>query len=598
MDYQFIETLPIPVCVVDAEGNVKAANHRMKDVFPYEDISGYKFFALTGVKRDQLLDANAEEITVDRNDKVFKLWVNDNLSAEDDVIVFFDEATKREIFRSRLEKERAAIVHINIDNYEELIASAPEDYRRVIPSQIDGILRKWGSKYKSPVMSTDDDRYVMYTNRDSINSMVEDNFSVLDEVRAIEPTIDFPVSISIGAGISDLSIIETQELAEAALELALGRGGDQAVVKTDDGTRYFGGTLQTMEKNNRGKSRVIAHALKALINDADKVFIMGHRCPDMDAFGSAIGASCMCSFLGKVPYIVVDKHNDALETVYTQVTDTDDYNIIKPERALRMVTEKSLLIIVDTNRPSLVESPELVEACHTKVIIDHHRLTEDSYQNAAVAYIETYASSASELIAEMLQHFSQKRFINKLEAECMLAGIMVDSNNFSVRTGVRTFEAASWLKRGGADTTEVKRFFQINQEDFLTKANAIASAEFTDEGIAYATTEGITSNMTIINAQVSDELMTVKGTKAAFALGRNERGQTIVSARSLGEINVQTLMEKLGGGGHFTAAAVQTDQPRAEVMALLKKHVKEYLEREEEERKKTLSKTMEIELIK
>jgi c-di-AMP phosphodiesterase-like protein len=512
--------------------------------------------------------------------------------------VYFDEVSGREAYRARLEKERAAILHINIDNYEELIASAPEDYRRVIPSQIDGILRKWGNSFNSPVLSTDDDRYVMYTNRDAINRMIDDNFSVLDDVRAIEPSIDFPISISIGAGTSEVSIIETEELAEAALELALGRGGDQAVVKTDDGTKYFGGTLQTMEKNNRGKSRVIAHALKALIKDADKVFIMGHHWPDMDSFGSAIGASAMCSFLGKEPYIVIEKHNDALDTVYTHVVDTDEYNIIKPEKALRLVTDKSLLIIVDTNRPTLVESPELVEACKTRVIIDHHRLTEDSYQNAAVAYIESYASSTSELMAEMLQHFSQKRFINKLEAECMLAGIMVDSNNFSGRTGVRTFEAASWLKRGGADTTEVKRFFQINQEDFMTKANAIASAEFTDRGIAFTTTDGITSNMMIVNAQVADELMTVKGIKATFALGRNERGQTIVSARSLGEINVQTLMEKLGGGGHLTSAAAQPDRPRAEVLAELKKLVGEYLDREEEERKRTLSKTMEIELIR
>ncbi len=598
MDNLFIDNIPIPVCIVDKEGCIKAANHRVQKVFPYEDIKGLKFFALTGVKREQLFEANSEEIVIDRNNKVFKLWVNEDVKPDENVTVFFDEVSGREAFKSRLESERAAILHINIDNYEELIASAPEDYKRVIPSQIDGILRKWGNSYNSPVMSTDDDRYVMYTNRSSIKKMIEDNFSVLDEVRDIEPAIDFPISICIGAGISDESIMESQQLAEAALELALGRGGDQAVVKTDDGTKYFGGTLQAMEKNNRGKSRVIAHALKALIKDADKVFIMGHHWPDMDSFGSAIGASAMCSFLGKEPYIVIEKHNEALDTVYNHVVDADDYKIIKPEKALRMVTDKSLLIIVDTNRPSLVESPELVEACKTKVIIDHHRLTEDSYQNAAVAYIESYASSASELMAEMLQHFSQKRFINKLEAECMLAGIMVDSNNFSGRTGVRTFEAASWLKRGGADTTEVKRFFQISQEDFITKANAIASAEFTESGIAFTTTDGITSNMMIVNAQVADELMTVKGIKATFALGRNERGQTIVSARSLGEINVQTLMEKLGGGGHFTSAAAQTDRPRAEVLADLKKMVKEYLEREEEERKRTLSKTMEIELIR
>jgi len=598
MDNQYIRTLPIPACSVDPDGKVSGANPLMKNVFVYEDIIGYSFFTLTGFKREQLMSANTEELILERNDKTFKLWINEEAKDDEDIVVFFDEATVRESFRSRLERDRAAIAYINIDNYDELIASAPEDYRRVIPAQIDLLVRKWGDSFESPVISTGDDRYVMYTNQGKLEGMIESNFSVLDEVRKIESQIDFPASISIGAGLSNKSLLESTELAEAALELALGRGGDQAVVKTDDGTRYYGGTMQSFEKNNRSKPRVIAHAIKALVDDADKVFIMGHRWPDMDAFGAAIGASAICHFLGKDSYIVIDKHNEALDAVYDHAADTEDYNIIKPERALRMVTDRSLLIIVDTNRPVLVECPELEEACKTRVIIDHHRLTADSYQNSAVAYIETYASSASELMAELMQHFSQKRFINKLEAEVMLAGIMVDSNHFSVRTGVRTFDAASWLKRGGADTTEVKRFFQVKQEDFTAKAEAIAGAEFSDDGVAYATSDVATSNTQIINAQVSDELMTVKGTKAAFALGRNERGQTVVSARSLGELNVQMIMEKLGGGGHFTAAAVQTDEPLAEVLAKIKKLVKEYFEREEEERRSRMSRTQEIELIR
>ena len=598
MDNGFIANLPIPACVVNTDGSISLANPVMKNVFPYEDIVGYKFFALTGVRREQLLSANEEELIVDKNGKKFKLWVNENASEDEELVVFFDEATARESFRARLEDERAVIVYINIDNYDELIASAPEDYRRVIPSQIDGIVRKWGDSFQSPVISTGDERYVMYTNQSKLSEMIESNFTVLDEVRDIESQLDFPASISIGAGVSAMSLIESSELAEAALELALGRGGDQVVVKTDDDTKYYGGTLQSLEKNNRSKPRVIAHAVKALIKDADKVFIMGHKWPDMDAFGSAIGASCICTYLGKDAYIVHDKHNEALEVIYNTVEETEEYNIIKPEKALRMVTDKSLLIIVDTNRPMLVESQELVDACETRVIIDHHRLTDDSYKNAAVAYIESYASSASELMAELMQHFSQKRFINKLEAEAMLAGIMVDSNNFSGRTGVRTFEAASWLKRAGADTTEVRRFFQVNLESFTAKSAALAEAEFSEDGVAYAVTEGTTSNTQIINAQVADELMTVRGTKASFAFGRNERGQTVVSARSLGEINVQTLMEKMGGGGHFTAAAAQTDDPLAEVLNRVKKLVRDYFEKEEEERRRTVGKTQEIELIR
>ena len=598
MDNQYINALPIPACTVGPDGLVSAANPLIKNVFVYEDITGYNFFTLTGIKREQLMNANHEEMILERNDKMFKLWVNEGAEIDKEIVVFFDEATARESFKSRLESDRAAIAYINIDNYDELIASAPEDYRRVIPAQIDVLVRKWGDSFESPVISTGDDRYVMYTSQGRLEKMIEENFSVLDEVRKIESQIDFPASISIGVGLSSVSLLESTELAEAALELALGRGGDQAVVKTDDGTKYYGGTLQSFEKNNRSKPRVIAHAIKALLNDADKVFIMGHRWPDMDSFGSAVGASAICTFLGKDSFIVIDKHNEALDVVFDQAADTEDYNIIKAERALRMITDRSLLIIVDTNRPMLVESPELAEAAKTRVIIDHHRLTADSYQNSAVAYVESYASSASELIAELMQHFSQKRFINKLEAELMLAGIMVDSNSFSVRTGVRTFEAAAWLKRGGADTTEVKRFFQVKGEDFRTKANAIAGAEFTEGGIAYAVAEGNADNMQIINAQVADELLTVKGTKATFALGRNERGQTVISARSLGDINVQFVMEKLGGGGHFTSAAAQTNDPLAEVLARIKKLVKEYLDREEEERKQKMTKTQEIELIR
>lgn len=577
MRKNFINQIPLPTCVVDTEGIVIRANPLIKNVFVYEDIAGSNFFTLTGVKREALLTANNEEIIIFRNNRLFKIRTNEDVKADKDIIVFFDEATARESFRSQLENDRAVIMFITIDNYDDLKGTTADDNKRAIASKIDGILRKWGDSYESPVISIDEDKYVMYTSRGKLNKMAEASFAVLDEIRGVETSLGFPASVSIGAGVSEKSLLEAQELAQAALELAIGRGGDQAVVKNDDGTKYYGGTLQAIEKSNRGKSRVIAHAMKAMIKDADKVLIMGHRWPDMDAFGSAIGAYCICRYLGKDAFIVIDKHNEALDTIYTQAEDTGVYNIIRQERALKMVTPKTLLIIVDTNRPKLVECPELVSACSSRVIIDHHRLTEDSFKNASIAYIESYASSASELMAELLQHFAQKRFINKFEAEAMLAGIMVDSNNFSGRTGVRTFEAASWLKRAGADTVEVKRFFQMNKTEFKTKASAIARAEFTDYGAAFATSRGHTGNTQIINAQVADELLMVKGVRATFVLGMNEKDQTIMSARSLGEINVQAMMEKFGGGGHFTSAAAQVDEPIEIVEEQLKKIVREQM---------------------
>ena len=405
--------------------------------------------------------------------------------------------------------------------------------------------------------------------------MTADNFSVLDEVRQIETKIDFPVSISIGMGISDISIAECKDLALAGLELAIGRGGDQAIVKTDETTDHYGGTLQTMEKNKRGKARVIAHAIKRLIKESSKVVIMGHRMPDMDSFGAALGAYRMCEYMDTDAYIVIEEHNDALEEIYTSAVESEEYRFIKRQKAIDIVDEKTLCFVVDTNRPRLVECPELLEKCKKVIVVDHHRLADDAIEAPTIAYVESYASSASELITEVMQYFAQKKFITKFEAEALLAGIMVDTNSYSVRSGVRTFEAAAWLKRAGADTASVKKLFQTDIEDFRLKANAIAAAEYTPDGFAFAKTDCFTADAAIINAQVADSLLTVKGVIASFVIGRNEKMQTIISARSLGEVNVQTLMEKLGGGGHLTAAAAQLDitpeEARAELDKLLKK---------------------------
>ena len=579
MNTSFIKNMPIPVCVVGTDGTIVKANSLMKDVILYENIVGAKFFTLTGIKRDQLVTANEEELLVERNEKCFQLRVNDDADSKKDIIVFFEDRTAREEFEAKLENERATMVLINIDNYDELLASAPEEQKRVLPSQIDSIIRKWGAKYESPIMSTDDDRYFMVTTYEKSQQMIEDNFCVLEEVRNIDTDVDFPISISIGLGISENGMNEANDLADAALDLALGRGGDQVVIKDDEHTRYYGGSSQTVEKSNRGKARVIAHAVKTLINESDKVIIMGHKWPDMDAFGAAIGAYSICKYLDKDAAIVIEEHSDAINTIYQAAVDSEEYEILKHERAMYLASraKNPLLIVVDVNRPQLMECPELLDICKNVVLIDHHRRTEDSVQNTAVAYVESYASSASELVSEIIQHIAQKKFISRFEGEALLAGIMVDTNNFSGRSGVRTFEAAAWLRRAGADSTEVKRYFQTEKDDFQAKASALAKAEFREDGIVFGKTKGGGVNATIINAQVADELLMVKGVDASFAIGRNEKGQTIISARSLGEINVQLLMEKFGGGGHFTSAAAQIDDGYDVVRTRLEQVIDEYL---------------------
>lgn len=583
MNLDYINNLPVPACVVGTDKIISAANHLMKEVFVYDDIVGSNFFALMGIRREELLNANEEEIIIERNERFFKIRVAEDADINKDIVVFFDEKTKRENFRSKLEDERPAMLLINIDNYDELLSSLPEDQKREVPSQIDKIVRHWGDSFESPIMSTDDDTYVMFSNYAKVQEMIEDEFSVLEEVRNIEAEVEFPISISVGIGMSDYDLTETNELADAALDLALGRGGDQVVLKFDEKTTYYGGSSQSVEKNNRGKARVIAHALKHLINEADRVLIMGHRWPDMDSFGAAIGAYSICKYLDKDAYIVIEEHNNAIDTIYQQVADDEDYSLIKREKALSIADKGTLLIVVDVNRPAMMECPELASKCKQIVLVDHHRLTEDSLQNTTIAYNESYASSASELVTEILQYIANKRFLTKFEGEALLAGIMVDTNNFSGRTGVRTFEAAAWLKRSGADTTEVKRFFQETRDDFVIKAKAISEAEFTDDGIAFAHQKGNSDNATVINAQVADELLMVKGVKASFVLGKNEKDQTIISARSLGDINVQSLMEKFGGGGHFISAAAQVEASYEETKSQLEAAIEEYLNKNSEE---------------
>ena len=540
--------MPIPTCVVGKDGKVVDANELMGEVIVYSDIVGANFFTLTGIKFDDLRSTigSDEEITVSRNEKVFKLAIPEEKAGQEEITVYFVEITKREKYRKLYEDSRPVVVLVTIDNYDELLSSIETESRMTVPAEVDRTVRRWADEYDAPILSTDEDSYVILTDSRTTRQMIEDDFSVLDEVRQIESKADFPISLSIGVGSSKISLNETRDLAEAARELALGRGGDQAVYKDDEQTFHYGGTLQSPEKNNRGKARVIAHAIKRLISESSNVLVMGHRWPDMDSFGSALGAYRMCEFMDKDVAIVLEEHNEALDTIYNAVEETEEYKIIKRSKAIDMVDDKTLLFVVDTNRPGIVECPELLNLCKKIVVIDHHRKADDSITATDIEYVESYASSSSELITEVLQHFSQKKIISKLDAEALLAGIMVDTNSYSIRSGVRTFEAAAWLKRAGADTGRVKSFFQTEIMSFQAKAKAVANAEYTAQGIAFATTDCYTADAQIINAQVADELLTVKGVRASFVIGRNDKLQTLVNARSLGDINVQVIMEKLG----------------------------------------------------
>lgn len=590
---EYLDRVPVPVCVVDTEGGIKCANNLMKNVFTYEDIVDSNFFALTGVKRQDLLEIGQDEetddeeknteIQIERNDQCFSLLTNTDPKENEDIIVYFVNVTEREELKINYKEERLCLLYVSIDNYDELISSITTDNKMAVPTEVDRCIRTWAEQYDAPIDNISDEAYTMTVFRKDADKMIESKFSILDEIRGIETKIDFPVSLSIGMGIGRSRLDETAELAKAAHELAMGRGGDQAVVKNGDRTHYYGGRLQSMEKNNKGKSRIIAHALKQLILESSQVIIMGHKWPDMDSFGAAIGAYKIASYLGKDTHIIIDDYNEALQVVYKQAHDTENYSFIDKEKARESCDANTLVIVVDTHRPNLVECPAILNVAEKVVVIDHHRLSEDAIENPTLSYVESYASSASELITEILQYTATKRIINKFEAETLLAGITVDTNSFSIRTGVRTFEASAWLRRAGADTTEVKRFFQTEVTSFQSKAEAIANAEYSEYGAAFTISEGYSTEAQIINAQVADELLMVKGVRASFAIGKNDEHTTVISARSLGDINVQVIMERFGGGGHLTSAGAQVEISPEEVLDKLKEILFDYVKSKDNE---------------
>lgn len=561
--------IPLPMCIVNSNGKVVRANDHISEVFIYDGIEDADFFALTGIKVSDIY-ADVENdmyYMLERNGKQFRLLINKVGEDEEvNLLVFFYDVTNYENLKDRYNDEKTCVGKINIDNYDELIASTSPEKSMTISAEVDKTIRKWAAKINASINKMKDTQYIMYFQNAYVDGMIESKFSILDDVRQIETEADFPMSLSIGIGIGGKNLVTTEEYATAALDLALGRGGDQAVIKRMSKIEYYGGKMQTVEKGNKGKSRVVAHALKQLIDQSNRVIIMGHAHPDMDCFGASLGIYRMCVMYGRDAYIVLNDINDSLQAIYKQAKESENYNFINHKKAESLTDKDTLVIMVDTHRPSYAENANLLELTDRIVVIDHHRRAEDCVANPVLSYIESYASSASELVSEILQYAAPKKTLIKLEAEALLGGITIDTNRFAVKTGVRTFEAAAWLRRAGADTTEVKRFFQTDMETFKVRAKCIAAAEFCGNGIATSVCEGWNEDAQVINSQVADELLNIKDVKASFVAGRTEKGQTVISARSLGELNVQVIMEKLGGGGHLTTAGAQVNCSPEEVI--------------------------------
>ncbi len=566
----------IPLCFVNLNGKITRASSKMADVFKYDGIIDRDIFELTRIKPAELIEAaeNHTNLYLDSNDKSFKIlteFIGEGETAS--IMTSFIDVTPYEALKDMYNDERVCIGVINVDNFDELTASAGDERELEISTEIDRLIRSWGEKLGAAVVRYRDHLYELCMTHASLDTLIEDKFAILDEAKEIETEADFPVTLSIGVGVCGKTLAECETYAEDALDLALGRGGDQAIIKNVKNFEYFGGKSQSVEKGNKGKSRIIAHALRLLISQSSKVFVMGHRNPDMDSFGASLGIYRIAESMGKEVYAVLGSYNDALTAIAEEAKETGYYEFVSPEKAINLADDNSLVIVVDTHRPILVESNDLVTKVNRTVVIDHHRRSEDCFSDLLLSYMESYASSASELVTEIIQYACEKRTLTNMEANGLLAGIMVDTNRFAVKAGVRTFEAASWLRRAGADLEHVRGYFQSDTDSFKTRAMCVANAQFFDGGIAMSICPGNNPNSQIVNSQVADELLTVRGVRASFVAGQNEYGKTVVSARSLGAVNVQVIMEKFGGGGHLNTAGAQVEESPEEILM----HIREAL---------------------
>ena len=472
---------------------------------------------------------------------------------------YWVQTTEADHLREVYEASRPVAAILMLDNYEDLMKACEDTQRSAVLAQIDEKLQTWANAGQGILLKTDRNHYLFLFEEQYFQHFVDEKFSILDTVRAIRVAENIHPTLSIGIGKDSPSIPELYKNAKLSLEMALSRGGDQAVVRNQVDFAFYGGRTKATEKRTKVKSRVMANAFRELIADAGEVYIMGHSFADMDAVGAAAGICCAARKRGKQARIVIDREHTAAETLIARLDALPEYSgvFLTPAEAFLQMRADTLLVVVDTNRPDMVENPQLLESCNRVAVIDHHRRAATYIENAAFNFHEPYASSASELVTELLQYLVEPTDLLREEAGALLAGIVLDTKHFTQRTGGRTFEAAAFLRRSGADTAEVQRLFQGDLKDMVTKYDIIRRAEMYRSNIAVSVVEepGVDR---VAAAQAADDLLTLKGVQASFVIYAAE-GAVLMSARSLGEINVQVILEALGGGGNSTTAGARIE---------------------------------------
>ena len=553
----YLHDFPLPVVIVTGEREVVWYSESFREkVIPADDLYGINLDRITKEKLPDLCGAEGREICCrDRWYRVYGISREEN--GETLITLYFVDITQLQREASLYQKTRPSVMLIMLDNYGEVMQHAKESEKSRILGAIDSTLEDFiSSMTTSFIKRLDGDKFLVVAEEQHLERIIASRFKILDDIRSIQTDGNLPVTLSIGVGRGEETLAQSEASARQALDMALGRGGDQAAIKNQTVYEFYGGVSKGVEKRTKVKTRIVANALSELIQNADRVLVMGHKFGDLDCVGASVGMAYAIRSIGKQADVVVDRDKTLANILIDMVTKEGCGNLfVDPSEALFSVTEDTLLIVCDTHTQNLVESQEIYNRCKTVVVIDHHRKMVNHIDNAVIFYHEPYASSASEMVTELIQYMGENCRINAVVAQALLSGIMLDTRNFVLRTGVRTFEAAAYLRRIGADTITVRKLFSNTLDSYQRRSRIVSGAQIYKK-CAVAESDFSSEDMRIVAPQAADELLSIDGVDGSFVLYENN-GEICISARSMGAINVQIIMEMLGGGGHHTMAAAQ-----------------------------------------
>ena len=546
---QLLNEFEIPYALVDYNAKFLWVNEQFTEVTGKDKKYHKSVMTVFPTLTKELLQRSepVESINLTYNDRYYRVALKR---------IYFDVMTHREN-----EDQRLVAGLVYIDNYDEALDSIEDVKRSLLVALIDRKVNKYFTEIDALVRKIENDKYFVVFKNQYLGKLREDRFSIIEDVKTVKVGNEMAVTLSIGIGVGGDSYTKNYEYARMAIDLALGRGGDQVVVRDNEDVTYYGGkTNKQVERNNRVKARVKAHALREVIESREHVIIMGHSISDVDSLGAAIGVYCAARVLGKKAQIVLNEVTSSLRPLVEGFSEEKGYPadlFIKSEEAILLTNRDTLVMVVDVNRPSYTECPELLKRTDTVCVFDHHRQSSEVIENPVLSYVEPYASSACEMIAEVLQYFSENIKLEPHEADCIYAGILIDTNNFMTKTGVRTFEAAAYLRRAGAEVTRVRKMLRNDMAAYKARAEAVRHAEVYRGAFAISVCPADNvESPTIVGAQAANELLNIVGIKASFVLTEYQ-GKIYVSSRSIDEINVQLIMERLGGGGHLNVAGAQ-----------------------------------------